>query len=86
MHLPSIALKLIGDILIHIFDRITVIPSPWMESCSPLITWLTLHKHDGLVTTLFQFCTSLPLEFSRIHKMLSNYCNVELKKIKDEEE
>ena len=57
-----------------------------MEAVTPLLTWFTLHKNDNLVTTLFHYCESLPKELARIHKMVSNYCNVELKKIKDEEE
>lgn len=49
MHLPSIALKQIAEILLLILDRIINIPSPWLEALTPIITWFTLHKEDNLV-------------------------------------
>ena len=57
-----------------ITDRILTVPSPFIESLTPLLTWLTLHKEDSLVTTLFEVNKTLRQDFSRIHKMLSNYC------------
>lgn len=54
MILPRNALKQIAEIIILIADRITQIPSPWLEALTPLLTWFTLHREDNLVTTLFE--------------------------------
>jgi hypothetical protein len=52
MILPSYALKQIAELITLVLDRIVQLPSPWLEAAVPLITWFTLHKNDGLVSTL----------------------------------
>jgi hypothetical protein len=51
--LPQMALIQISTLLSLILDRISSIPSPWLEALIPLSTWLTLHKGDALLDQLF---------------------------------
>ena len=72
--------------LLLILDRITALPSPWLEASTVLITWFTLHKEDHVVSTIFKTHPSIPKELARVHKLLSNFSQKELHSIKDEEE
>lgn len=85
MTLPSHALKQIGHILSLILDRINALPSPWLEASTVIITWLTIHKDDPVISNMFTTHPSLPRDFARVHKLLSNYHDKEMKNIKDEE-
>lgn len=69
-----------------IIDRISQLPSPWLESLTPIITWLTLHKDDDLLIAFFDLNSTIKQDLSRIHKLLSNYVYLEMKQIKDEED
>ena len=51
--LPTFALKQIAELLLLILDRISQVPSPWIEALTPLVTWLTLHRDDSLVKIIF---------------------------------
>lgn len=70
----------------HIIDRISIIPSPWLEALNPFITWFTLHREDQLVDCIFKRNPSLQSDLAKIHKLLSNYTLLETNKIKNEEE
>jgi hypothetical protein len=86
MPLPSFALRQIAEILSLILDRITALPSPWLEATTVITTWFTLHKDDGVLPRVFAKHPSIPKDYARVHKLLSNYINKEMKQIKDEEE
>jgi hypothetical protein len=77
--LPQMALSQIAEVLTLILDRIATMPTPWLESLSPLITWLSLHKGDALITTLFHICPTLKNDLARIHKICAHYCTQEFK-------
>jgi|LauGreDrversion4_2_1035121.scaffolds.fasta_scaffold131471_3 hypothetical protein len=42
----------IAELLSLILDRISSLPSPWLEALTPLLTWFTLHKGDDLVKNI----------------------------------
>jgi hypothetical protein len=90
MTLPSMAMNQIAELLALILDRISNVPSPWLEALTPLLTWLTLHRNDPLVSNLFQASPTLKSDLARIHKILANYCNQEFRskgdKINQEDE
>ncbi|CDW86913.1 UNKNOWN [Stylonychia lemnae] len=84
--LPQFAIKQITQLLLLIIDRISSLPSFWLEALTPILTWMTLHKDDQLLSTIFETNPQIVQDLSRIHKLLSNYVHLELKSIKDEEE
>ena len=63
----------------QILDRISAVPSPWLEALTPFLTWFTLHKNDSLVTTILSHTPSLKNDLARIHKLLANFINQEFK-------
>jgi hypothetical protein len=73
------ALNQISQLLYLILDRIAGLPTPWLEALAPLVTWLTLHKNDALLSTLFQHYHHLKSDLARVHKILCNYCISEFK-------
>jgi len=73
------AITQICELLALILDRISSLPSPWLEALIPLLTWLTLHKHDSLVSSILGHSKSLKTDLSRVHKIITNFINQEFK-------
>ena len=73
------AVTQICELLSQIVDRISAIPSPWLEALTPLLTWFTLHKSDSLVSSILNHSESLKNDLSRLHKLLANFINQEFK-------
>jgi len=73
------AVTQICELLSQIVDRISCIPSPWLEALTPLLTWFTLHKSDSLVSSILNHSESLKNDLSRLHKLLANFINQEFK-------
>jgi hypothetical protein len=73
------AVTQICELLSQIVDRISSIPSPWIEALTPLLTWFTLHKSDSLVSSILNHSESLKNDLSRVHKQLANFINQEFK-------
>ena len=73
------ALSQISEFLTLILDRISILPSPWLEGIVPLLTWLTIHKGDQLLNAVFDLNKSLRKDFARVHKIIENFCNQEFK-------
>ena len=73
--LPKMAVKQIAEMLGLIVDRISSLPSQWLEALTPMLTWLTLHKHDVLVSTILEQKPTLRNDLARVHKILSNFCH-----------
>eukprot|EP00347_Sterkiella_histriomuscorum_P013648 403363909 len=84
--LPKYALLQLQQLLMLIVDRISQLPSPWIESLTPILTWLTLHKEDDLLVAFFDINPQIEQDLSRIHKLLSNYVYQEMKLIRDEDD
>lgn len=79
MPLPQMAITQICELLSQILDRISSLPSPWLEALTPLLTWFTLHKGDSLVDTILNHSPNIKNDLARIHKLLSNFINQEFK-------
>ena len=73
------AVTQICELLSQIVDRISAIPSPWLEALTPLLTWFSLHKSDSLVSSILNTSKSLKNDLSRVHKLLTNFINQEFK-------
>ena len=69
-NIPSLALKQIAETMLVLLDKIFKYPSEWLKLLTPLIHWLTLHKDDGLVESLFSLSKQLPEELTRLHDLL----------------
>jgi len=73
------AITQITQMLTLVLDRISSIPSPWLEALIPLTTWLTLHRDDSLIEAIFQNSPTLKRDLARVHKLLDNHCSQEFK-------
>lgn len=82
---PSFALKQIAQILVLVLDRITQLPSPWLEASTVIITWLTIHKADPVVETIFKMNPAIQKDLARVHKLLENQCHKEMHMNKDDD-
>jgi hypothetical protein len=84
--LPGYAIRQIITVLTFILDRVSALPSPWLEALTPFLIWFTLHSEDGLVKKLFEIEPQIVMDLSRVHKMICNYIICEQKKVKDEDQ